>query len=194
MKLEDHIKFFGLNNLSIEAELRKVSEQFEFQLKPTKQTQESETDKIFYPQFREKIRKEAETMARHYVVFYCLENSIRELICSRLEEIHGANWWDLAVPQAVRDNVEKNFKKEQASGITMRSDKKIDYSNFGELGEIIKSNWDIFGDMLRDAGAVQRILGNINTLRASIAHCSILAEDEILRLHLALRDWFRQMS
>lgn len=48
--------------------------------------------------------------------------------------------------------------------------------------------------MLRDIQAVERILSNLNTLRAPIAHCKALAEDEVERLHLGLRDWFRQME
>lgn len=70
----------------------------------------------------------------------------------------------------------------------------IDYSNFGELGEIIKANWDVFGDTFNDIGAVQKILSALNTLRAPIAHCKSLAEDEVVRLHLSLADWFRQMA
>lgn len=133
-------------------------------------------------------------MATHYAIFYCLENSIRELIVERLEEVHGADWWNKSVPDVVRLNCDKNQKKEQQSGITPRSQDLIDYSNFGELGEIIKANWDIFGDTFRDMRALERILGNLNTLRAPIAHCKPLAEDEITRLHLSLRDWFRQME
>jgi hypothetical protein len=33
----------------------------------------------------------------------------------------------------------------------------IDYSNFGELGEVIKTNWNIFGDTFRDMHALERI-------------------------------------
>lgn len=133
-------------------------------------------------------------MATHYVIFYCLENSIRELIVQRLEEEYGVDWWDKSVPQNVRDNADKNRKRELSTGVTPRSSDPIDYSNFGELAEIIKANWDIFGDMFRDVRALERVLGNLNTLRAPIAHCKALAEDEVLRLHLGLRDWFRQME
>ncbi len=132
-------------------------------------------------------------MGINYAIFYCLENSMRELITNRLAEVHGPDWWD-KVPQTMREKAEKNRKKELGSGVTLRSDDLIDYSNFGELGEIINANLDIFGDMLRDIRAVERVLGNLNTLRAPIAHCKPLAEDEVLRLHLGLRDWFRQME
>jgi Swt1-like HEPN len=133
-------------------------------------------------------------MAQHYTIFYCLENHIREIISGRLKEAHGAGWWSNAVPEAVRKNADSNQKREIASGITPRSTELIDYSNFGELGEIIKTNWDLFGDMFRDIRALEKILGSLNTLRAPIAHCKPLAEDEIVRLHLSMRDWFRQMG
>jgi hypothetical protein len=108
--------------------------------------------------------------------------------------MHGAGWWDIAVPEVVRKNADANRKREVSTGITPRSSELIDYSNFGELGEIIKTNWVIFGDMFQDVRAVERVLSNLNTLRAPIAHCKTLAEDEVLRLHLSLRDWFRQME
>jgi len=55
----------------------------------------------------------------------------------------------------------KNRGKEVASGVTLRSELMIDCSNFGELGEILKANWTIFGDTLRDISAVQKILGSL---------------------------------
>ena len=195
MRRNDAIKLFGLNNLTIEAEIRRIEGQYDVDLghrnRDTHQLEET-----YYPQFSERIRDEAASMAANYVIFYCLENSIREIIVERLSDPKefGEEWWEKAVPQNTRDNAEKNHRKEIASGVTPRSADLIDYSNFGELGEIIKANWEIFGDMFRDVRAVERILGNLNTLRAPIAHCKALAEDEVLRLHLGLRDWFRQME
>lgn len=193
MKGADALKLFGLNNLLIESEIRGVESACDVDL-GHRRKEVSEGDELFYTQFSERLRAEADAMARHYATFYCLENSIRELVSARLSEVHGANWWVIAVPQIIRDNVEKNYKKEVAAGVTLRSDKRIDYSNFGELGEIIKANFDLFGDMLRDVSAVQKVLASLNTLRGPIAHCKSLAEDEVVRLRLSLSDWFRQMS
>jgi Swt1-like HEPN len=80
------------------------------------------------------------------------------------------------------------------AGFTPRSDQMIDYSTFGELGEILKANAATFGDMFRDLNAVQKILSNLNTLRGPVAHCKVFAGDEVTRLFLGLSDWFRQMS
>lgn len=188
------IRYFMLNNLSIESGIRKISKDIEFDLGATHHEQ-VDIETTFYPQFRHSIRLEAERMAKNYTIFYSLENSIRELIADVLEK-HGQDWWDKEglVPEVVKVNAKKNRKKELATGVTPRSSNMLDYTNFGELGEIIKSNWKDFADIFTDIQAVERVLKNLNTLRAAIAHCTPLAEDEELRLHLSLRDWFRQQA
>ena len=193
MRGEEVIKLFGLNNLIIESDIRQIEQKYDVDL-GHKDNREQRLDQTYYPQFSERLRAEASRMSTNYEIFYCLENSIREIIVQRLEEERGTDWWTLAVPESVRKNAEGNRKKELASGVTPRSTGLIDFTNFGELGEIIKANWDIFDDMFRDFRAVEKVLATLNTLRAPIAHCKALAEDEELRLKLGLRDWFRQME
>ena len=77
---------------------------------------------------------------------------------------------------------------------TKRGQGQLDFSTFGELGQIITSNWDVFGALFKSEKAVTRIMTNLNTLRGPIAHCTLLAEDEVVRLRLSVRDWFRQME
>ena len=80
------------------------------------------------------------------------------------------------------------------TGMTPRSDEPLDFTTFGELGEIIKGNWDVFGSVFLSEKAVERVMAMLNSLRGPIAHCSPLAEDEVVRLRLAVRDWFRLMQ
>jgi len=42
--------------------------------------------------------------------------------------------------------------------------------------------------------ALTKVLTGLTLLRAPTAHCAPLAEDEIVRLQLSLRDWFRLME
>ena len=193
MRADEAVKLFGPNNLTVESSIRQIEREFIVDLGHNKGDEER-IDQTYYPQFTELLRNEASRMSKNYEIFYCLENSIRELIVQLLEERYGSDWWDAAVPDAVQRNAQANRQRELSSGVTPRSDDLIDFTSFGELGEIIKSNWQLFDDMFRDDRAVQRILAVLNTLRAPIAHCKALAEDEELRLHLALRDWFRQME
>lgn len=126
----DAIKFFGLNNLTIEADIRQIEKSHDIDL-GHRRKKAREIDRKYYPQFSEKLRDEANSMAVNYIIFYCLENSIRQLISERLREEYGENWWNSAVSENVRNNSEKNRKREISSGVTPRSSELIDYTNFG---------------------------------------------------------------
>lgn len=155
---------------------------------------EGRKDDAYYLQFDEAIRKEAGQMARSYEVFYCLEKAIRSLIRGRLEESAPKEWWLKLVPPATQDEVKKRMQRETDAGITPRSDEPLDFTTFGELGDIIGANWSVFGDMFTSRKAVEKIMTSLNNLRGPIAHCSPLAPDEVVRLGLTVRDWFRLME
>ncbi len=149
----------------------------------------------YYPQFEQQVRTEAAEMAAHYEAFYCLEKSIRKLITETMEEVVGIAWWDSGkVNPVIVTEVSSRIQKETDSGVSRRSTDKLDYTTFGELSVIITANWDIFGSIFSSRKAVERVLANLNTLRGPIAHCSKLSEDEVIRLNLTVRDWFRTMQ
>jgi hypothetical protein len=189
--MEHSIKYFGLNNVALENDLRRVSRDKKIQLRPSRTKSARDA---YYSQISEHIRHDAAIMAEHYELFYSLEVSIRDLIRARLEEKSKEGWWEEYVSQGIRDNAAFNKKRETEAGVTVRSDDWLSYTNFGELGQIITENWAIFSDMFTDKKAVTGLIARLNTLRAPIAHCSVLAEDEVLRLKLSLRDWFRLME
>lgn len=189
---ENLIKLFGITNQFTELDLDRVESEFKIDLGRKKS--KVVKDNIYYPQFELEIRNEAKVMSRHYEIFYCLEKSIRDLITTTLETSAGENWWDEKVPTIVKDEVKKRIQKDVDSGVTLRSDEPIDFTTFGELGEIIKTNWSVFGGMFNSIKAVEKVMSSLNTLRGPIAHCSRLAEDEELRLQLSVRDWFRLME
>lgn len=189
--MEHSIKYFGLNNIAVENDLRRIAREKKVQLRPSRTKSSRDA---YYPQITEQIRHDAAVMAQHYELFYSLEVSIRDVIRARLEETDKDNWWEKYVPQFIRDNATVNKKRETEASVTPRSDDWLSYTNFGELGQIITANWAIFSDMFTDQKAVTNTIARLNTLRAPIAHCSILAEDEVLRLKLSLRDWFRLME
>jgi len=106
-----------------------------------------------------------------------------------------AGWWQTArVPANIKKEAEARLQRDVDTGTTPRSEEPLDFCTFGELGEIIKANWDVFGGMLTSVKAVERVMARLNSIRGPIAHCSPLAEDEIVRLRLTVRDWFRLMD
>jgi hypothetical protein len=185
------VKSFAMTNMLLEADLDKIEEQYEIDL-GRNNSSENKIEGTYYPQFSANLRAEAKKMSEHYLIFYCLEKTIRELIIDVFEASGDTDWWENLVPDQVKQNVSKSKKRENESGVTPRSSDEIDYTTFGELGEIIKSNWSLFGGVVfKDIKAVEKVMANLNSLRNPIAHCSALAEDEVLRLDLSLRDWFR---
>jgi hypothetical protein len=142
------------------------------------------------------IRNNANRMAEFYKIFYILENDIRNLVEQTLRDTFGEDWWDQSVPQFVRDNVKRIIDREIDEGLIARSDREIDYTNFGELGEILKSNWNSFAGIFSNTtiNGVQRVVKKLNLARGPIAHCNLLAEDEVVRLKLTVRDWYKLMG
>lgn len=191
--LSDRVRLFALNNLAIEAAVRRVEQTLDINL-GHRAPPDVVMDETYYPQFPEQLRAEAAEMAAQYRVFYCLENSIRSLIQDVMFEKHGSEWWKSKVPPPIQTHVAGTQKKERESGVSVRSREEIDYTTFGELGEIIKANWGDFTDIFQDIKALEKVIATLNALRGPIAHCKPLAEDEIVRLHLTLRDWFRAMG
>lgn len=193
-KIHDYVRSFGMSGLLIGEEMKAIEQKFGLDLGHlARQSDQSPID--YYPQFEQSVRSEASEMARHYELFYCLEKSIRKLIAETLQESDGAGWWDKGrIPAAIVSDVNSNIQREVDSGVTRRSDAAIDYTTFGQLSGIITSNWDLFGSIFTSRRAVEKVMASLNTLRGPIAHCCPLADDEIVRLRLAVKDWFRMIG
>ena len=191
MDSEDRVKLFGMSHALVERALDKVERQQGLDLQ---REFKDERDQDYYPQFAHALRLEAAGMARHYELFYCLEKSIRNLLADTLKATHGETWWTKCVPKPVQENVQKNTKREIDSGVTLRSESEIDFTTFGELVEIVRNNWTDFGSTFSSEKAFTKIMTSLNMLRGPIAHCCPLADDEILRLQLTVKDWFRLME
>lgn len=189
------IKAFGMTNLMIIQDLTRVAAEHNIELGHLS-VSAAAPESVYYPQIDAAIRKEAEEMAEHYKVFYSLEASIRTLVDDTLTTAEGKqDWWATArVPQVVKTEVANRIQREIDAGVSRRSLSELDYTTFGELSEIIKSNWDVFGSLFSSKKAVEKVMASLNTLRNPIAHCTALAEDEQVRLRLTVRDWFRLME
>jgi hypothetical protein len=189
---EQILKLFVMSNQLAERQLDRVEEFHGLTLGRNHRRSIGEED--YYPQIERSIRREAAEMAPHYEVFYSLERSIRALVVDTLSAEHGEQWWDECVPDQIRVDAEKAQEKEIDSSMTPRSESLIDYTNFGELGMIIGRNWELFEQIFSSQKAVGRLMHDLNNLRAPIAHCSPLAEDEIVKLRLTVKAWYRIQS
>ena len=75
--------------------------------------------------------------------------------------------------------------------MSIRSDDPLSYTNFGELIVILDANRNDFSDTMRSQKSMHEVLGQFNKLRNIIAHSCELKEDDITRIELLIKDWFR---
>ncbi len=191
MGAEETIKLFGMQNLMLESELKRLEESG-IQIEHAKTIQEAEI--VDVDLFEVDIVQEARRMADFYAIYYALENTVRRLISGRLSEKHGANWWKDKVPEGVRNEVAKKQKEEKDTAMSIRSEDPLAYTNFGELIAIFDANWPDFSDTLRSQKAMQTTLSQFNKIRNPVAHSCELNDDEITRFKLLVKDWFRIQS
>ena len=136
-------------------------------------------------------RSQTERMAEYYKIFYALENYIRDFVATVLQSETEDDWWDAKVPDGIKESAKRSRDRELAAGVTPRSVDMIEYTTFGELSEIIKANMSSFSGFFASTKGLEGVMGRLNTLRGPIMHCGVLAEDEVLRLKLSVRDWFQ---
>ncbi len=138
---------------------------------------------------------DAEKMASVYAIFYCLENSVRELISDRLSERYGAGWWDIKVSVKIKTAAEGLKQKEEKNKYHVaRSSHMIGYTLFGNLAQIIINDWEDFSDLFPDQHWVSSRLNDLELSRNVIMHTSTLPEIEVERIESIARDWIRQVG
>lgn len=188
MKNLSRIQLFGMRNLMLETDLIKIeNDGIEINHKETL-GYDVEVD---IDLFEQDIKKSAKKMANFFILYYCLENSIRRFIDERLKEKYGPNWWEEKVPESLRAEVKKRQEREKDSPMSIRSDDPLIYTTFGELATIFHANWADFSDTIRSEKAMDRVLSQLNQVRGVIAHSAELNDDEIKRFELLIKDWLR---
>jgi len=188
MRSEDKIKIFGIQNLLLESDLLDLeSEGFDIGHSQSIKKEEIIDTEVFEMD----IRKQAKQMVGVYYLLFCLENTIRKTVGNTLKDKYGINWWTIKVPNTVQKKVTKRQEDEKDTPFSERSNESIYYSDLLDLIEIIETNWVDFSDTFRSMGSIKYTLKALNVLRRSIAHNSLLEEDEIQRFKLHIKDWVR---
>jgi hypothetical protein len=186
------IRLFGMSTLQIHSSIHSIEKSKGIKL--TKTSEDLHINKKQYSNFDNDIKMKAHKMSQYYEVFYCLENSIRTIIREILNKKYGNDWWENGIDERIKQDVAERIKRDQDSGFTLRSGDFLDFANFGELSNIIEKQWELFDDLFTSKVAMKKVTSSLNTLRGPIAHCCELAEDEVIRLEIVIKDWFRLIS
>lgn len=152
-------------------------------------------DGDLYASVQEEIRAGSLEMQRVYRVLFVLENVVRELINSRLEEADGSAWFEKRASTAMKRNVEQRRETEEKNRWhSGRRKQPVFYLDFGDLGRLITNHWTEFEDLLPSQTWVQSRLDEAERSRNVIAHTNLLSSEEVARLEMYLRDWIRQVG
>lgn len=146
--------------------------------------------------FSYSIRVEAGRMARTYELLFCFENSVRELIEDRLKEAYGVNdWWTKGVSEEIRQKAERlSMREQQAPWHSPRGGTLLAFVDFPILASIITDGWEHFEDLLGKTSWVVNVFEEMNQSRRAIAHTGVLAQHDIERMELRVRDWLRAVG
>lgn len=141
-------------------------------------------------------RNEALRMSRLYAIIYCFENSVRDLIRTRLSE-KDAKWWDdtARVPSQVRKTAESRIKTAgQNSWLEGAKDDILGFVDFGGLSAIVVQNWSDFDDLIPSQHWLRQRFDELEAARNFIAHNRMLTPAEFNRLEMYVGDWNRQVG
>jgi hypothetical protein len=145
--------------------------------------------------FSPRILYDAAKMSSVFTAFFCLENSVRDLITERLLARKGPDWWDTVVPVKIKLAVTKLKEREsRARYHTPRAIALVGYTMFGNLAQIVIANWDEFSDLFPDQAWVTSRFNDLEMSRNIIMHTGVLPQIEVDRIGSIVRDWIRQVG
>lgn len=179
------------NNLFTFHDIRKLSRKLADARERTKDADPVDE----FPQFTEALKRQAADNAPFYRMFYCLERLIREQVIQAMEKAAGADWWDSdKIPQQLRQEVAALVTREVDSATTQRSQRMIDYTTLGQLGQIIRENFELFEKQFTSKHALSSVLAKLNLARGPVAHNCPVSDLEKERLRVTVRDWFETVQ
>lgn len=126
------------------------------------------------------LKKEGQNMGEAYVFLYCVENSLRLFIDATLRQQYGANYFGaIHANKAIRNKVASRKKDEEENRwLPVRGQVEIFYLDFGDLGNIIQSNWDSFSHFFPNQNWITQKIGELSSIRNLVAHNSMISKTE----------------
>lgn len=135
---------------------------------------------------------EAQRMSIVYAALHSFENAVRATVTKAMAEKHGETWWE-KVPERIRKSAksrmdeDSKFRWHGARGAT-----EINYCDFGDLSSIIVTNWVVFEDLLGNMEWAKAALNALEKSRNIVMHGGSVANEDIERIGMNIRDWIRQ--
>lgn len=135
---------------------------------------------------------QAQRMSIVYAALHSFENAVRTTVTKAMAEKHGEAWWE-KVPERIRKSAksrmdeDSKFRWHGARGAT-----EVNYCDFGDLSSIIVTNWEVFEDLLGNMEWAKAALNALEKSRNIVMHGGTVANEDIERIGMNIRDWIRQ--
>ena len=137
----------------------------------------------------------AKKMSSVYVAIAAFENSVRTFVEERLLEKVGANWWDSAISNDIKNRAETRRTDEEAiRWHSSRGSSALAYVELGDLAVIIQNNHASFRDLVPTVEWAREIFRSLERSRNVVMHSGQLKMPDIERVAMNIRDWIRQVG
>lgn len=125
-------------------------------------------------------------MSQAYVILYCLENLLRDLIDETLTKVIGLDYEDAnkgVFSSKVRSNAQKRKEEEaKRKWLPLRGDKLIYYFDFIDLRDLIEKNWPVFERLFPSLSWIKGKLEELYDIRCLVAHNGTRMDDDSINL------------
>lgn len=140
--------------------------------------------------FSVSARNEALVMGRTYTLLNCFENSVRDLIKERLQDLFDLDWWEKGVPEQVkRFAQQRQADAKKNTWLEGQKAELIQFIEFGHLSDIIVQNWENFSDLIPSQHWMKQRMDELEKTRNYIAHNRLLLPSEFRRIEMYVADW-----
>jgi len=135
---------------------------------------------------------DAQRMSTVYAAIHAFENIVRHLVATAMAEHHGQAWWS-KVPDRIRKRVKTRMDEDaKFSWHGTRGVTELDYCDFDDLSSVIVTNWDAFEVLLANMEWAKAVLSTLEKSRNTTMHGGVLAQEDVERIGMNIRDWIRQ--
>ncbi|HEU4587205.1 MAG TPA: Swt1 family HEPN domain-containing protein [Gemmatimonadales bacterium] len=141
---------------------------------------------------------EAREMAAVYPMLYVLENSMRELVKTVMQERHGVDWWDTALTSRRARSAKAKADSRRTGENNRRWHQRrgahpIDYTDLSDLGELILAKReDFFPDVLGggdSAAWFEQFMRELEPSRNVVCHMNPLSAPNVSDVGVKLHRW-----
>jgi hypothetical protein len=134
----------------------------------------------------------AKRMSYVYAAIHAFENMVRSLVTKAMIEAFPNDWWS-KVPERIQKMANSRMEEDaKFRWHGARGTEPINYCDFGDLSSIIVTNWPVFEDVVGNMEWAKGVLNTLEKSRNIIMHSGTLANEDIERIGMNIRDWIRQ--